>query len=387
MPKIGFESVRTSVAEPVAAAEALVSGLSGAQPKLVTLFASRDRDHLALNRALRERLPKGTRLVGATTSGEIDRDGPHMGTAVLGALSGDFEVGLGLGRGLTADAIAAGTDAMKHAAADLGVKVSDLDRKKNVGMVIDDGARMKKEELLIGMLSGGADVTLVGGGASDAVQDMTQARPLLHVDGDVVDDGALVALFKTDAPFAAMRTHWYSPTGETITLTKIDGTCTRALEIDGKPAAARYAELLGVEIGDLPFGTPNGFAARPTAMKMGREYMLRSPITPLPDGSVLFVNLLEEGTELELMRLGDMVETTRRFLTEEIPAKVNNPTAAIFFNCGARAYFSQATGHFDAIGKTYASAPPCVGFNVMFEIFNGLAVNTTLTALVFGEKP
>lgn len=386
MPKTTFQSVRTELTDPDAAAEALLSQLGGAAPKLVTLFASHGRDQVALNRAVRARLPKGTRLIGATSVGELDRSGFHQGSVVLGALGGDFEVGLGLGRGLTTDAIAAGTAAMKNACDDLGVKPGDLDRRKNVGLVIDDGSRFKKEELLIGMLSGSPDVTLVGGGASSP--DFNPAAPpWVHVDGEVVTDGALVALFKTDAPFAAMRTHWYSPTGETLTVTKVDEACTRALEIDGRPAAARYAEILGVGVDELEFGLPKGFAVRPTAIKMGREYMLRAPWKPLPDGSIVFVNLLEEGTELELMRLDDIVETTRRFLAEEMPARVANPQAALLLNCGARAAFAQALGRSEELGATLAAGPPSAGFNVSFEVFNGLAVNTTLTALVFGEKP
>jgi hypothetical protein len=386
MPKITFQSVRTALSDPQAAAEALVAALDGPAPRLVTLFASRDRDQLALNRALRERLPRGTRLVGATTTGELDRDGIHQGTAVLGALSGDFEVGLGLGRALTSDAIAAGAEALKRACDDLGVKPGDLDRKKNVGLVIDDGSRFKKEELLIGMLSGSPDVTLVGGGASAPGFDPA-TPPLMHIDGEVVTDGALLALFKTDVPFAAMRSHWYSPTGETLTVTRIDGSCTRALEIDGRPAAARYAEILGVGVDELEFGLPRGFAARPTAIRMGREYMLRAPWKPLPDGSILFANLLEEGTELELMRLDDPVESTRRFFAEEMPARVPSPQAALLFHCSARAAFAEGIGRLGELGATLAAAPPCAGFNVSFEIFNGLAVNTTLTALVFGERP
>ncbi len=385
MSKTSFQSVRTTLTDPNAAAEALLSALSGDTPKLVTMFASFDRDQLALNRAVRERLPKGTRLVGATTTGELDRDGFHDGTVVLGALSGDFEVGLGLGRDLSNDAIAAGAAAMKNACDDLGVRASDLDRRSHVGLVIDDGSRMKKEELLIGMLSGGADVTLVGGGASGPMDGVSQ--PVLHVDGEVLTDGVLTALFKSDAPFAAMRSHWYSPTGEMLTVTRVDAACTRALEIDGKPAAARYAEILGVGIDELEFGLPKGFAMRPTAIKMGREYIVRAPWKPLPDGSIVFANLLEEGTEMEIMRLDDMVETTRRFLAEEIPARVPNPKAALLFHCGGRTWFAQALGKLDAIGATLAAGPPSAGFNVSFEVFNGLAVNTTLTALVFGEKP
>ena len=386
MPKTRFQSVRTALTDPQAAAEALVGSLDGPEPRLVTLFASSDRDHLALNRALRERLPRGTRLIGATTNGELDRDGFHHGTAVLSALSGDFEVGLGLGRDLGADAIAAGADALRRACDDLGVRPADLDRRKNVGVVIDDGSRFKKEELLIGMHTGSPDVTLVGGGAAVRGLDPV-AAPLLHVDGEVVTDGVLLALFKTEVPFAAMRTHWYSPSGETLTVTRVDGSCTRALEIDGRPAAARYAEILGVAVDELEFGLPRGFAARPTAIRMGREYMLRAPWKPLPDGSVLFANLLEEGTELELMRLDDPVESTRRFFAEEMPARVPSPRAALLFHCSARTEFAGAVGRLDGLGATLAAAPPCAGFNVAFEIFNGLAVNTTLTALVFGERP
>src|SRR5438270_287459 len=83
-----------------------------------------------------------------TTAGELDRDGMHQGTVVLGALGGDVEVGLGLGKGLGRDAISAGGEAMRRACEDLGVKPSDLDRRRHVGLVIDDGARGKKEELL-----------------------------------------------------------------------------------------------------------------------------------------------------------------------------------------------------------------------------------------------
>src|SRR3712207_1453771 len=104
MARVQMQTARTTEADQARAAEQLVRQLQGAtSPKLVTLFASRDRDQLALNRAVRERLPPGTRLVGATTAGELDNRGIYEGSVVLGALSGDFEVGLGLGKGLSLD--------------------------------------------------------------------------------------------------------------------------------------------------------------------------------------------------------------------------------------------------------------------------------------------
>jgi hypothetical protein len=274
---------------------------------------------------------------------------------------------------------------MRRACSDLGVGAADLDRAHHVGLVIDDGFKNKKEELLIGMLSDNPDVVLVGGGASADVFDPTTRAPLLHVDGEVTTDATLCALFSTRVPFAAMRSHAYQPTGERITVTKVDASCTRALEIDGRPAVARYAELIGVRPEELEFGTPTGFAARPTAVRMGREYMLRAPWRPLPDGSILFANLLEEGCELELMRAGDMAQATRRFFTEEMPARVGKPGAALLFHCGGRMWYGGATGQLEGLSASFAAAPPCAGMNVAFEIYNGLSVNTTLTALVFGS--
>src|SRR5262245_17131231 len=147
MPSVDLKHARTTQRDAVAAAEELCKELGSAtNAKLVTVFASRDRDHEALNRALRERLPKTTRLLGASTGGEIDREGMHTGTVVASALLGDFDVGLGLGKGLSKDAATAGERAIDGARAELGVIPDALSSRKYVAMVIDDGFRFKKEE-------------------------------------------------------------------------------------------------------------------------------------------------------------------------------------------------------------------------------------------------
>jgi hypothetical protein len=385
MAQVKMQTARTTLSDPIAAAEDLLRQLEGGEtPRLVTLFASRDRDQVALNRALRERLPKETRLVGATTAGELDNQGIHRGTAVLGALTGDFEVGVGVGTRLSVDAVNAGVMAMQRAAESLGVRQQYIDPRYYVGLVIDDGYRNKKEELLLGILEKNPTLVLVGGGAAD--HDTSRQSALLHVDGEVLTDAVLVVLMKTLAPWAALRSHWYVPTGERVVITRVDDSATRALEIDGKPAVARYSELLGVGVDELEFGKPRGVANRPTALKVGREYFIRAPWKPLPDGSLLFANLLEEGTELELMRLGDMTAMTRAFFQEEMPRRVPNPQAALLFNCGGRVDFAESLGTLPQLAETLRHAPPAVGFNVHFEIYSGFHINTTLTVLAFGRN-
>jgi hypothetical protein len=387
MAQVKMQTARTSEKEPVAAAEDLMKQLGSITPKLVMLYASRERDQVALNRAVRERLPKGCRLVGATTAGELDNTGIHSGTVVIGALYGDFDVGVGLGTSLSTDAVSAGATAVRKACEELGVRQPDLDPRKYVGLVIDDGFRYKKEELLLGILEKNQTLVLVGGGASDDNRDMSKQSAALHVDGEVSTDSVLVALFRTNAPFAALRSHWYIPTGERMTITKVDETHTRALEIDGKPAALRYADLLGCQPAELEFGTPKGFAVRPTALRVGREYFIRAPWKPvLEDNSILFANLLEEGSELELMKIGDMAGMTKSFFTEELPRRVQNPQAVLLFHCGGRMWYASATGKIPELAETLRSAPTAAGMNVHFEIYSGFHINTTLTVLAFGSN-
>ncbi len=386
MGTVELASARTSQVDPERAAEELCSALGRAAPKLVTIFASSEHDHVALNRAMRERLPKGTRIIGATTGGEIDNTGMHHGGVVASMLTGDLEVGIGLGRNLTDDAVAAGAQALGRAAEELGVRPQDIDPKKYVGIVIDDGFRYKKEELLLGVLDKCPWLTLVGGGAAHTNLGAPDVVGFVHADGEVATDAVLVALVKTDAHWGALRSHWYKPTGQLVRITKVDETCTRALEIDGQPAAKRYAELLGVPIDDLEFGKPNGFARRPTALKVGREHFIRAPWKPLPDGSILFANLLDEGADLELMDLGDPSGMTRKFFEEELPRRVPSPTAALLFHCGGRAWVAQALGEAERLSASFSAAPPSVGFNVHFEIYSGFQINTTLTVLAFGRN-
>ena len=127
MARIDFRSARTAKPTAEEAATDLLEQLGSVKPKLVTLFAARDYDHQALNRALRERLPKDTRLIGASTAGEIDRSGMTEGQAVLGALCGDFDVGIGLGTGLSRDAMSAGSSAMSRACDELGTAAAGPD--------------------------------------------------------------------------------------------------------------------------------------------------------------------------------------------------------------------------------------------------------------------
>ncbi len=381
MANVTLESATSRSTDPNQAAEEALGALGSFVPKVVFGFIPGPFDQRAYHQALRARLPKDTRLITSSTGGELVRDGYLTEHLVLGALGGDLEIGIGFATGLSRDAASAGAMAIDKAARELGTTVAELDRRYGA-VVIDDGYKMKKEELLLGVLEKNQGLVLVGGGASG--YEFMRGAGVMGVDGETFTDGAVVMLFRTNVPWAAMRSHWYEPTGRTVRVTKVNAAERRILELDGEPAGLRWAEIAGVPPEHLSFAQPDQFLKWALAMKVGREYFLRSIAKSVENHTLESTNMIQEDQELEVMKMGDMVAATAKFFTEEVPRRVSRPTAALLFDCGARKLFAQMTGKLDDLGATLRLAPPAAGFTVQFETYCGFMINSTLTSLVFG---
>ena len=284
---------------------------------------------------------------------------------------------------MSRDAAKAGGVAIEMAAQQLGTRVANLDRHHGA-IVIDDGFKMKKEEMLLGVLEKNQGLVLVGGGASG--YEFMKGSGVIGVDGEVFADGVVTMLFRSTAPWAAFRSHWYEATGQRTRLTKVDVPERRVLELDGKPAGRHWAEIAGVPPEHLTFANPQQFLSWSMAMRVGREYFLRSIAKRMDDDTLESANMVQEDLELEVMRVGDIVSSTRRFFAEEVPRRVPNPTAALLFDCGARKLYAELVGKLDAVSDAFVGAPPAAGFTVQFETYCGFMVNSTLTALVFGSE-
>lgn len=253
-------------------------------------------------------------------------------------------------------------------------------------LVIDDGYKGKKEEFLVGMLDVNPTVTLVGGGSSNTTPPGpgVDIEPEVHIDGEVVGDAVAVALFRMGAPWSVIRHHAYVPTNERVVITKVDGSAKCAVELDGKRAVDRWSELSGCPVEELE--AKAALVTTCTALKVGREYFMRSPWKPLPDGSILFGCMLTENTELHVMRLGDMPTMLTQFLTEELPLKVQSPRGLLAFECGMRALTSHMMGQNDKMAEALGKGPKLAGMAAAFEVCNGFQLSSTMTGLAFGES-
>lgn len=383
MADIVFKTAQTDKEDVHAAAEDLVRGLDIVDPKLVVLFADSEYDQAALNAAMTERLPKGTKLVGSSTMTSLDNTGYRPKNVVAAAIGGSLEVGIGMGTGLATSPIEAGAMALNNACADLGVRPRDLDAKRDLALVIDDGYCWKKEELLLGILDVNPSITLLGGGASHRAFP-PEGKPQVQVGTQVSGESVAVVVLRIDAPWAALRHHAYEPTGERVVITKVDETARRALEIDGRPAVERYAELCDVAPDKL--GESNKLWHLSTAIRVGTEYFMRAPWQPLPDGSILFANMLTENTELELMKLADMKTKLEGFFRDEIPRRIKSPAGVLFFECAGRNQLADLLGIKSQLGETFRLAPPAAGMSAAFELYNGFQINSTMTVLALGNR-
>jgi hypothetical protein len=377
-----MSSATSTSKTPETAAEEALTQLGNFAPKVVLGFVPGPWDHRAYHTALRARLPKAVRLLTASTGGELTNAGLLTETLVLAALGGDIDVSLGYGVGLSRDAAKAGSNAIEMAAQQLGTRVANLDRHHGA-LVIDDGFKMKKEEMLLGVLEKNQGLVLVGGGASG--YEFMKGTGYMGVDGEVFTDGVVTMLFRSTAPWAALRSHCYEPTGQRVRLTKVDVVSRRILELDGRSAGGRWAEIAGVPPEHLTIANPEQFFKCSLAMRVGREFFLRSIVKRMDDDTLDSANMIQEDLELEVMRAGDIVELTRKFFVDDIPRRVSNPTAALLFDCGARKFYSHLLGKSPALSDTLASAPPAAGLTVQYETYCGFMVNSTLTALVFGS--
>ncbi|HEX8109507.1 MAG TPA: hypothetical protein VF516_17370, partial [Kofleriaceae bacterium] len=81
------------------------------------------------------------------------------------------------------------------------------------------------------------------------------------------------------------------------------------------------------------------------------------------------------------------IESTRRFFESELPSRVPSPRAALMFHCGGRKLYAEATGRLPELASVFSAAPPSIGMHVLFEIYCGFTINTTLTTLAFGATP
>lgn len=360
--------------EPLAAdvAKELRSALLPAEPSVVLYFASGGRDASALAEAMQLAFP-GAVVVGATTAGELEGTVWRKGTVVAMALSSDV---IGQAHVITFEGISDKPD-MKRAfaplEAELGTSVYSLDPARHVGLLLVDGLCMA-EERLMDRLGDLTEVPIVGGSAGD---DLAFRSTWVMSGGRAHRDAAVLLLLEPRVPFTVLKTQSFRPLDVRLVVTQADVERREVHAFDGKPAASRYAEVLGIPVSELP----SHFMRHPLGLMIGDEPFVRSPQQMRGESLVFYCNV-REGQTLEVLESTDLVLDTKTAL-ESAMQKLGGASAVIDFDCVLRTAEIEREGLMSVYGTLFDKAPT-IGFSTYGEQFVG-HINQTATMLILGR--
>jgi hypothetical protein len=338
----------------------------------VLLFVSVDYNLDDLAAALREAFP--VPVFGCTTAGHIGPHGYHQrGLQATGIYGSSVTVRIEVIQPL---------EQCQTIVSTLGqeIEAPPLDSgTRRFGVLLVDGLSRMEERLTAALHHCFPDIPLIGGSAGD---DLAFHSTFVFGDGRFLSDAAVLALFETDAPFAAFKFQHFVPTEALLVVTAADVETRTVKEFNGEPAALVYAEQLGLGIDEL---SPDVYSRFPVMMKLGSDHYVRSIQQCNDDLSLTFYCAIAEGIVLRLGKAVAPLEVAEKAFTD-VRQLVPDPILIIGCDCILRRLEFEQSGLSQQVGELLAKNN-VVGFSTYGEQFNALHMNQTFTGLAIGGRP
>ena len=350
--------------------------------ELVIFFCSSEYD-LEVLAAEMIRLFEGVQVVGCTTAGEIGPAGylQHSLSGVSFSVESCVAVSGQLDR-LSQFDIGRGHDFVQDLLQRLESKAPDANSDNSFALLLIDGLSMREEPVAHALQYALGDITLFGGSAASAGDDLQFTKTFVYGDGFFRSDSAVLILVRTSLPFKIFKTQHFVSTNERLVVTAADTEHRIVMEINGLPAAAEYARLLGVGVSEL---TSTRFAASPVVVMIDGTDYVRSIQKANPDGSLTFFCAIEEGLVLRVAHGVELVCNLEQAF-DNIKAEIGQPQLVLACDCVLRNLEISQNGLKDRVSEIFLRNNT-VGFNSFGEQFHGVHVNQTLTGIAIGTAP
>ncbi len=344
--------------------------------ELVLFFCSAAYDLDVLAHEMNRRFT-GVQVVGCTTAGEIGPEGCRdnsisgvsFAAGVVCAVTGylpdlqNFEV-------MDADALA--LDMLQR----LERRQPRADASNTFAFLLIDGLSVREESVTGALQHRLGERPLVGGSAGDGVR---FGRTLVYADGAFRADSFVLVLISTSLPFRPFKLQHFVPTDERVVVTAADAERRIIHEIDGRPAAAAYAKLMGVAVERLD---PTLFAAKPIVVLIDGTYYVRSIQSANPDGSLTLFSSIEEGLVLRAARGVDVVQNLEDGFAE-LRNVLGELQVVIGADCILRRLEYTQIGLLAGVDRVFRDNN-VVGFNSYGEQFSGVHINQTMVGIAIG---
>ncbi len=331
----------------VLAAKQARSGIKNYDISVVLVFASIRYDLQRLLAGIASVMGDAP-LAGITTAGEIC-NGVHEGSVVVTALASPYlQVEMGLGRNVSRNWAAAVDEALSaEGLCDFFSEAKDdtwseLTRKgENVfGMLFSPGNTQQSNccgfEILEKIKGLSNDrFPIIGGCAAD---DWRMDTNFVLCGTEAHPDSLLFVLFRTRLAFGMAMSHGFKPTSRRATVTRCQGH--EVIELDGRPAADVYAELVEMERNELegkhltlltqkPCGTADAFG----------QYSVNVASFITPQGGIRMTQPVVQGAVLIVMAADsdEIIEAAPTAARKALwRAHIAQPSLILAFSCALR---------------------------------------------------
>ncbi|WP_396624771.1 FIST signal transduction protein [Luteitalea sp.] len=337
--------------------------------RLALVFVSPRYDREALGRAIGAHFT--CPVLACTTAGEIGADVGYASGGIVGASLASAELDV---RTVFLPSLAEFVRAGGELPADVTAPPAGAARR--FALLLLDGLSMLEEPVsaLVNRQLGG--VPVIGGAAGDGLD---FRHTLVYHDGRFHEGAGILACVDTTLPFSSFMLQHFAPTDTKLVITEADVATRRVLEIDGEPAADRYARVVGLDTSRL---SPQVFAAHPVMLRLGGRYYVRSIQRVNGDGSLSFFCAIDTGLVLTLARPTDLVTDLEAHL-KAATSSLDNLSLILGFDCVLRRLELEQAGRLSSANAVLAPYP-FLGFSTYGEQYNGLHMNHTMTGLALG---
>jgi signal transduction histidine kinase len=329
-----------------AAAEEALAAIRVHRPSAALVFASVHHDLQGVLGGVR-RVVGDVPILGTTTAGEIC-DGVHHQSVVVAVLASPYlSVRVGVGADVARDWVAA----VEAATAAPGLREFfgpsptawqrlAREARSAFAVVLSPGATQRAEtkgfpivELLKRRSLG--RLPIFGMSASDEMQ---FEQNFVLAGERVVPDGLLVAVFETQLRFGIAVAHGFHPTGRSALVTAADDN--EVVQLDGRPAADVYAELI-----DVPRAQLDGvFVARTTRTLVGipgalGAFIPNAATYVTPRGGLRFAIPIPPGQSVSRIEAGPETPTAAgpEALAKAVArGGISRPAVAVTCSCAIR---------------------------------------------------
>ena len=344
---------------------------------LVIFFCSPEYDLDELASELKT-LFSGVQVVGCTTAGEIGLAG-YLDRSITGASFGvdSFTAASGLLSDLKQFTFASARSLGQELLQGLETTQPGVNVSNTFALLLIDGLSRREEPVAAALQSALGEIPLIGGSAG---QGLRFERTRVYADGCFHDDSAVVTLVTTPLAFTTFKAQHFVPTDRRVVVTEADPERRVVQELDGFPAAAFYAELVGSSESALDAAR---FAAEPVVVLIDGTNYVRSIQKANPDGTLTFYSAIDEGLVLRTARGVDLVQNLEEAF-DAVRATIGPPQLVIACDCILRRLEiiqRELVGRVDALFRDNN----VVGFNSYGEQYHGVHVNQTLTGIAIGE--